>query len=53
MWFRMCETNRKTLKNLRKNAKVFVLRGEIESGFHLSGIYYRKEICANCVKNLK
>ena len=30
-----------------------ILRGEIESGFHLSKTYYRGKICAKYVNNLK
>jgi len=32
---------------------VHFLRGEIESGFHLSKTYYRRKICAKYVNNLK
>nr|WP_294677522.1 hypothetical protein [uncultured Blautia sp.] len=30
-----------------------ILRGEIESGFHLSKIYYRHEMCSKYVRILK
>ncbi len=39
--------------NLQMPISVIFLRGEIESGFHLSKTYYKVEMCAKCVLFIK